>query len=85
MAYFGHFRHFHQVFPRFRHVGLRPFSVILRYNFTQRHWSKVTTMSVQPTARTFHKTVVHEGFMYILGGFDGRRLNDMRPTRNGLL
>ncbi|CAJ1328028.1 unnamed protein product [Effrenium voratum] len=47
------------------------------YNFTHRHWLKVATMSVQPSARTFHKTVVHEGTMYILGGFDGRRLNDM--------
>lgn len=47
------------------------------YNFTSRHWSKVSTTSVQPSARTFHKTVVHEGYMYILGGFDGRRLNDM--------
>jgi len=47
------------------------------YNFTHRHWLKVATMSVQPSARTFHKTVVHEGYMYILGGFDGRRLNDM--------
>lgn len=32
---------------------------------------------MQPSARTFHKTVVHEGYMYILGGFDGRRLNDI--------
>jgi len=47
------------------------------YNFTHRHWTKVSTTSVQPSARTFHKTVVHEGYMYILGGFDGRRLNDM--------
>jgi len=47
------------------------------YNFTQRHWSKVLTTSMQPSARTFHKTVVHEGYMYILGGFDGHRLNDM--------
>ncbi|CAK9054387.1 Leucine-zipper-like transcriptional regulator 1 (LZTR-1) [Durusdinium trenchii] len=47
------------------------------YSFSHRHWSKVSTLSVQPSARTFHKTVVHEGFMYILGGFDGRRLNDM--------
>lgn len=53
------------------------------YNFTHRTWSQVTTaagpsagLSV-PSARTFHKTVVHEGYMYILGGFDGRRLNDI--------
>mmetsp|Transcript_85667 Transcript_85667/g.239358 ORF Transcript_85667/g.239358 Transcript_85667/m.239358 type:complete len:792 (+) Transcript_85667:172-2547(+) len=47
------------------------------YSFTLRHWSKVNTTSVAPTARTFHKTIVHNGYMYILGGFDGRRLNDM--------
>lgn len=47
------------------------------YNFTFRHWSKVSTTAISPSARTFHKTVVHEGHMYILGGFDGRRLNDM--------
>mmetsp|Transcript_110192 Transcript_110192/g.235255 ORF Transcript_110192/g.235255 Transcript_110192/m.235255 type:complete len:782 (+) Transcript_110192:69-2414(+) len=47
------------------------------YNFTHRHWSKVSTTSMQPSARTFHKSVVHGGYMYILGGFDGRRLNDM--------
>eukprot|EP00929_Paragymnodinium_shiwhaense_P013396 TRINITY_DN121257_c0_g1_i1.p1 TRINITY_DN121257_c0_g1~~TRINITY_DN121257_c0_g1_i1.p1 ORF type:complete len:780 (+),score=173.99 TRINITY_DN121257_c0_g1_i1:233-2572(+) len=47
------------------------------YCFTSKLWSKVSTTSVQPSARTFHKTVVHEGAMYILGGFDGRRLNDM--------
>mmetsp|Transcript_117160 Transcript_117160/g.373174 ORF Transcript_117160/g.373174 Transcript_117160/m.373174 type:complete len:792 (+) Transcript_117160:52-2427(+) len=47
------------------------------YNFTHRVWSKVNTSSLQPSARTFHKTVVHDGLMYILGGFDGRRLNDI--------
>lgn len=47
------------------------------YNFTSRHWSKVSTTAISPSARTFHKTVVHDGQMYILGGFDGRRLNDM--------
>lgn len=47
------------------------------YNFTSRHWSKVSTTAVSPSARTFHKAVAHEGHMYILGGFDGRRLNDM--------
>lgn len=58
------------------------------YSFTLRQWSKVNTTSVQPSARTFHKSIVHEGYMYILGGFDGRRLNDMHcillRTRNEL-
>lgn len=47
------------------------------YDFTSRYWSKVSTTAISPSARTFHKTVVHDGRMYILGGFDGRRLNDM--------
>jgi N-acetylneuraminic acid mutarotase len=47
------------------------------FDLVRRLWSKVSTTSVPPTARTFHKTNVHEGYMYILGGFDGRRLNDM--------
>ena len=33
------------------------------------------------SARTFHKTVVHDGFLYILGGFDGRRQNDAHRIR----
>jgi len=47
------------------------------YNFITKSWNKVNTTGVMPSARTFHKAVVHEGYMYILGGFDGRRLNDM--------
>lgn len=47
------------------------------YNFTTRQWTQVKTTAVQPSARTFHKTVVQNGSMFILGGFDGRRLNDM--------
>lgn len=50
------------------------------YNFTHRSWSKVETTD-QPSARTFHKTIVHDGKMYILGGFDGRRLNDMHSIK----
>lgn len=47
------------------------------YNFLTRMWSKVTATGIAPSARTFHRAVVHEGCMYVLGGFDGRRLNDM--------
>lgn len=47
------------------------------YNFLSRNWSKVQTTGIAPSARTFHRAVVHQGCMYILGGFDGRRLNDM--------
>lgn len=30
-----------------------------------------------PSARSFHKCVYDSGFMYIIGGYDGQRKNDM--------
>lgn len=49
------------------------------YNFTSRCWRQVSPSltSTVPSPRTFHRALVHDGSMYILGGFDGRRLNDM--------
>ena len=38
---------------------------------------RVDVRSTIPTARTFHRAVVLENKMFILGGFDGRRQNDM--------
>jgi len=32
---------------------------------------------VVPNARTFHRAVCFSNIMYLLGGFDGSRLNDM--------
>lgn len=46
------------------------------YNFSAKAWLQVNTTSIIPSARTFHKTVVHGGYMYVMGGYDGRRLND---------
>jgi N-acetylneuraminic acid mutarotase len=53
------------------------FPDLYEYRFQPKMWNKVNTTGNAPTARTFHKAVVHNGCMYILGGFDGRRLNDM--------
>ena len=30
-----------------------------------------------PQPRTFHRAVIYKSVMYIIGGFDGQRLNDM--------
>lgn len=30
-----------------------------------------------PTSRTFHRGVINEGFLYVIGGYDGNRKNDM--------
>ena len=47
-----------------------------RFDMVERTWSEVMTTGEPPTPRTFHKSVVHDGHMYILGGFDGYRQND---------
>mmetsp|Transcript_10290 Transcript_10290/g.26135 ORF Transcript_10290/g.26135 Transcript_10290/m.26135 type:complete len:786 (+) Transcript_10290:111-2468(+) len=53
------------------------FADLHEFSLTSRSWSAVVVHNAPPSARTFHKTVVHDGCMYILGGFDGRRQNDM--------
>jgi hypothetical protein len=30
-----------------------------------------------PSARTFHQSVMSNGYLYVLGGFDGMKRNDM--------
>ncbi|CAD7937823.1 unnamed protein product [Amoebophrya sp. A25] len=53
------------------------FSDLLEFNFDTRTWSRLETMGDPPSARTFHKAVIYGGRMYIVGGFDGQRRNDM--------
>jgi len=52
------------------------FQDLHEFNLIHRVWSQVATTDISPSPRTFHKSVVHNGYMYILGGFDGRRQND---------
>jgi len=52
------------------------FQDVFIFNLTRREWSQVHTSGMSPSPRTFHKSVVHADYMYILGGFDGRRQND---------
>eukprot|EP00922_Rhytidocystis_sp_ex-Travisia-forbesii_P021443 GHVS01031400.1.p1 GENE.GHVS01031400.1~~GHVS01031400.1.p1 ORF type:complete len:874 (+),score=128.88 GHVS01031400.1:24-2624(+) len=54
------------------------FSDLYEYNMDKGLWAFVRTFGDQlPSPRTFHCAVVYSGNMYVLGGFDGRRLNDM--------
>jgi N-acetylneuraminic acid mutarotase len=52
------------------------FADLFEFDMVERTWSEVMTTGEPPTPRTFHKSVVHDGHMYILGGFDGYRQND---------
>ena len=52
------------------------FSDTYELNLKNQYWVKVET-SNNPSARTFHRSVIFEGFLYVLGGYDGSRKNDM--------
>merc|ERR1719375_3022539 len=53
------------------------FADLCEFSFDTRSWSRVKTQGDPPSARTFHRAVIYGGCMYILGGFDGTRRNDM--------
>lgn len=53
------------------------FADLCEFSFDTRSWSKVKSHGDPPTARTFHRACMYGGCMYILGGFDGTRRNDM--------
>uniref|UniRef100_A0A0G4GFY8 RING-type domain-containing protein n=1 Tax=Chromera velia CCMP2878 TaxID=1169474 RepID=A0A0G4GFY8_9ALVE len=54
------------------------FNDLYEFSFDTRCWTKIHIHGASiPSARTFHRAVLFGGFMYILGGFDGKRQNDM--------
>lgn len=53
------------------------FNDFYSYDVEKRLWIKEETMGDIPKARTFHRAVSFGNIMYLLGGFDGNRLNDM--------
>lgn len=53
------------------------FADVYELNTSLRHWIRVETAGTVPSPRTFHRTILYEGFMYVFGGFDGVRRNDM--------
>lgn len=79
--------------PRYRHTSIMcgnslfvfggvnkdqvRFCDVFELNIGLRHWMKVETRGQGPSPRTFHRAIMFEGFMYVFGGFDGLRRNDM--------
>jgi N-acetylneuraminic acid mutarotase len=78
--------------PRYRHSAIlvgnsmfvfggvnkdqQRFNDVFELNVNLKHWIRVEAEGAVPTARTFHRAVLFEGYMFILGGFDGVRRND---------
>lgn len=81
------------IFPRYRHTAVLYGSSILifggvnkeqlrfddlvAFNVNCSHFAKLTVKGQAPSARTFHKACIVGNFMYIVGGYDGSRKNDM--------
>lgn len=53
------------------------FNDLFEYCFFTNSWHWVLTCGISPTPRTFHQAVYCTGSIYILGGFDGWKRNDM--------
>lgn len=53
------------------------FNDIFSYETDNRKWQEIETLGLPPKERTFHKAVIFNNVMYVVGGFDGSRLNDI--------
>ena len=53
------------------------FNDIQEYVFLTQSWARVITVGNSPSSRTFHQSVCNDGYLYVLGGFDGMKRNDM--------
>ncbi len=50
---------------------------LIQYEFSSRHWKIVETTGSVPIPRTFHRAVIYKDILYIIGGYGGKRLNDI--------
>ena len=53
------------------------FNDLFKLNVDSRTWEEESTVGQAPQPRTFHRAVLIQNVMYVVGGFDGSRLNDM--------
>jgi len=81
------------VSPRYRHssVCFKNFLVVFggvdnsqtryndihTFNLSVKTWTRVIVRNDMPTPRTFHKSVVVNKHLFVVGGFDGEKLNDV--------
>jgi len=53
------------------------FNDINEFNFDSQTWTRVLATGFSPSTRTFHEALMYKGVMYIFGGFDGMKRNDI--------
>ena len=54
---------------------------LYEYNTERRDWTIKRVTGKCPTSRTFHRAIMQNDIMYVLGGFDGKRKNDLHTIR----
>ena len=57
------------------------FNDLYRFNFQKREWTKVITSGCLPSPRTFHKIIGKGENIFLLGGYDGERRNDLHMIK----
>jgi leucine-zipper-like transcriptional regulator 1 len=53
------------------------FNDLYEYLFERREWRMVEVLGVSPSPRTFHQAITYDNNLYIVGGTDGKKLNDV--------
>lgn len=53
------------------------FNDVIEFNFETSEWTRVVTIGTPPSPRTFHQAVYYNGHIYVMGGFDGWKRNDV--------
>ena len=53
------------------------FNDIHEFCYETNAWTRVVSIGTAPSPRTFHQSLFLNGYMYILGGFDGWKRSDM--------
>ena len=47
------------------------------FSFDNQTWTRINAFGSTPSTRTFHESLMFKGVMYIFGGFDGMKRNDI--------
>ena len=79
--------------PRYRHDSIvinkklyvyggvdhhqKRFNDLSEFCFEQKTWTSVSFPGCIPSKRSFHRISSYENMIFLVGGFDGKRLNDM--------
>lgn len=58
-------------------LAQKRFNDVVEYHFNTQTWTRRICLDLQPTTRTFHQSAMYDGFLFVFGGFDGMKRNDL--------